>query len=108
MAGRLIRGTVYLCRFRAPDKERPAVVLTRDPSIGNLSSVTVAPITSTIRGARSEVSLDAGDGMTGLCVINLHNVVTIPQSWMGRQVATLSEEKMHEVCAVLRFSLGCL
>lgn len=33
----------------APDKLRPVVVLTRDSSVGNLSTVTVAPIISTIR-----------------------------------------------------------
>jgi mRNA-degrading endonuclease toxin of MazEF toxin-antitoxin module len=33
-----------------PDKKRPVVVLTRQDMIGRLHTVTVAPITSTIRG----------------------------------------------------------
>ena len=107
LAGRLVRGDVCLCRFKTPDKERPAVVLTRDTAIQNLSTVTVAPVTSTIRGVDSEVRLDIDDGMKGPCVINLHNVVTIPQVWLGRRVATLSPAKMREVCTALRFSLGC-
>lgn len=107
MAGRLTRGDVYLCRFRPPDKERPVVLLTQDDVIRHLSTVTVAPITSTIRGVPSEVSLDADDGMKGRCAINLHNAVTIPQTWLVRRVSGLSPEKMREVCVALRFSLGC-
>ena len=61
MAHRLSRGDVHLCRFAPPDKQRPVLVLTREPAIGHLSSVTVAPITSTIRGVPSEVILDIDD-----------------------------------------------
>jgi mRNA interferase MazF len=50
MAGRLIRGEVRLVHFPAPDKARPAVILTQDSAIEYLNTVTVAPITSSIRG----------------------------------------------------------
>ncbi len=59
MAGRIARGDVRLYRFAPPDKERPVVVLTRDSAIPYLATVTVAPITSTIRGVPSEVVLNA-------------------------------------------------
>jgi len=112
MAGRLTRGgvnrgDVRLYRFAPPDKNRPVVVLTRDSAIGYLSNVTVAPITSTIRGVPSEVVLDEGDGMKAPCAVNLHNAVTISQSRLGRRVGQLSSTRMIEVCAALRFSLGC-
>jgi len=51
------RGEVRLYQFPRPDKQRPVVVLTRDSAIGYLSAVTVAPITSTVRGVPSEVLL---------------------------------------------------
>ena len=57
MAGGIERGAVRLCRFPEPDKERPVLVLTRGSAIAYLSRVTVAPITSTIRGVPSEVVL---------------------------------------------------
>ena len=107
MAGTLSRGEVRLFRFASPDKQRPVLVLTRDSAIGHLATVTVAPITSTIRGVPSEVVLDIDDGMKGPCAVNLHNAVTVAQSRMGRRVGSLSASKMQEVCAALRFSLGC-
>jgi mRNA interferase MazF len=103
----LSRGDVCLCQFAPPDKRRPVLVLTRDSAIGHLSTVTVAPITSTIRRVPSEVALDIQDGMKGPCAINLHNAVTISQQRLGRRLAHLSSDRMHEVCSALRFSLGC-
>ena len=107
MAGTLSRGDVRLCRFAPPDKQRPVLVLTRDSAIGHLATATVAPITSTIRGVPSEVILDVDDGMKGRCAVNLHNAVTVAQARLGRRVANLSVERMQEVCAALRFTLGC-
>jgi len=104
---RLARGDVHLIRFGAPDKQRPAVILTRESALSRLTQITVAPITSTIRGVPSEVALDTTDGMKAPCAINLFNVATVPQAQIGRRVATLSEHRMREVCAALRFSLGC-
>jgi len=101
------RGDVHLCQFAPPDKQRPVLVLTRDSAIGHLSTVTVAPITSTIRGVPSEVILDVDDGMKGQCAVNLHSAVTISQERVGKRVATLSPRRMQEVCTALRFSLGC-
>lgn len=107
MAGRLSRGDVHLCRFALPDKQRPVLVLTRDSAIAHLATVTVAPITSTIRGVPSEVVLDINDGMKGPCAVNLHNAVTVAQDRLGRRIGSLNAGRMHEICAALRFSLGC-
>lgn len=107
MASRVVRGDVRLYQFAPPDKRRPVVVLTRDSAIAYLSSVTVAPITPTIRGVPSEVVLGDEDGMKAPCAVNLHNAVTISQDRLGRRLAHLSSLRMSEICAALRFSLGC-
>jgi len=107
MAAGVARGDIRLYRFDAPDKERPVLVLTRDSAIGYLSTVTVAPVTSTARGVPSEVLLDEEDGMKHRCAVNLHNAVTVSQQRLGRRVARLGSQRMEEVCAALRFSLGC-
>jgi mRNA interferase MazF len=107
MAGRIARGDVRLYAFAPPDKQRPVVVLTRDGAIGYLSTLTIAPITSAIRGVPSEVVLHEEDGMKTTCAVNLHNVVTVSQDRLGRRVAQLSSSRMNEICAALRFSLGC-
>jgi mRNA interferase MazF len=105
--GKITRGEIRLYQFAAPDKKRPALVLTRNSAIAYLSTVTVAPVTSTIRGVPSEVVLNEEDGMKSLCAVNLHNAVTVSQQRLGRRVAQLSAARMNEVCAALRFSLGC-
>jgi mRNA interferase MazF len=107
VARRLERGEVRFFRFPAPDKQRPVLLLTRGSALRYLSRVTVAPITSTIRGVPSEVALGTEDGMKGPCVVNLHNVVTVPQAGLGRRVTTLGSARMREVCVALAFSLGC-
>jgi len=107
VAGGIARGDVRLYQFAPPDKKRPALVLTRNSAIRYLSTVTVAPITSTIRGVPSEVVLDEEDGMKSPCAINLHNAVTVSQNRLGKRVAQLSSLRMSEICTALRFSLGC-
>jgi mRNA interferase MazF len=107
MAARIARGDVRLYNFSPPDKNRPVVVLTRDSAIAYLGTVTVAPITSTIRGVPSEVALNEEDGMKAPCAVNLHNPITVTQERLGKRVAQLSPLRMHEICSALRFSLGC-
>lgn len=107
MAGRIARGDVRLYEFASPDKKRPVVVLTRDSAVSYLSTVTVAPITSTIRGVPSEVLLKEDDGMKTPCAVNLHNAVTVSQDRLGKRVAQLSSARMSEICSALRFALGC-
>jgi mRNA interferase MazF len=85
----------------------PVVVLTRDSAIAHLSTVTVAPITSTIRGVPSEVVLSEDDGMKAACAVNLHNAATVSQDRLGTRIARLSSLRMSEVCAALKFTLGC-
>jgi mRNA interferase MazF len=107
VAGRISRGDVRLYQFSEPDKKRPVVVLTRDSAVPYLSTVTVAPITTAIRGVPSEVLLTEDDGMKTQCAVNLHNVVTVTQNRLGKRVSQLSSLRMAEICAALRFSLGC-
>lgn len=107
MAGRIARGDVRLYQFSPPDKRRPVVVLTRNSAIQYLSTVTVAPVTATIRGVPSEVSLSEEDGMKGACAVNLHNAITVSQNKLGKRVAQLSAVRMSQICGALRFTLGC-
>jgi mRNA interferase MazF len=107
MAGGVERGEVRLYRFPPPDKQRPVLVLTRDSAVSYLTRVTVAPITSTIRGVPSEVALGPDDGMKQPCAVNLHNVVTVSKEHLGRRVAQLDERRMREVCDARGFALGC-
>jgi mRNA interferase MazF len=107
VASKIARGDIRLYRFAPPDKTRPVLVLTRDSAIPYLSTVTVAPVTSTIRGVPSEVALDESDGMKGPCAANIHNAVTVSQGRLGKRLAQLGGDRLREVCTALRFALGC-
>jgi mRNA interferase MazF len=104
---RIARGDIRLYQFAPPDKHRPVVVLTRDSALAYLSTATVAPITSTIRGVPSEVVLTEDDGMKTVCAVNLHNAVTVSQRRLGKRLAQLSSLRLREICTALGFSLGC-
>ncbi|MDA2924686.1 type II toxin-antitoxin system PemK/MazF family toxin [Acidobacteria bacterium AH-259-L09] len=107
MARRLERGEIRLYRFASPNKQRPVLVLTRGSAIRYLSRVTVAPITSTVRGVPSEIVLDLDDGMKHPCAVNLHNIATISQESLGRRLTQLSSQRMREVGLAIAFALGC-
>lgn len=107
VAGGIARGDIRLCAFAPPDKRTPVLVLTRESAIRYLSTVTVAPITSAIRGVPSELALNEEDGMKAPCAVNLHNAVTITQRRLGRRVSKLNAARMNELCAALRFAFGC-
>jgi len=94
-------------RFAPPDKQRPVVVLTRDSILDRLARVTVAPVTSTIRGVASEVALGPEDGLKQACAVNLHNIVTVPRQGLGRRVAQLDEGRLDQICSAIAFALGC-
>ncbi len=107
MARGLTRGDVRLVKLGAPDKMRPAVVLTRASALAYLDRITIAPVTTTIRDVPSEVLLGPDDGMKTPCVVNLHHVMTVPRKALGRWVATLTPERTDDVCRALAFALGC-
>lgn len=100
------RGEVHWHRFAAPDKRRPVVVLTRSDLLPHLSTVTVAAVTSTSRGAPSEVRLGPDEGLPRLCAVNLHNVFTLPRKDVGPFIASLPDEVMARVDRALVFALG--
>ena len=92
--------------FRAPDKQRPVLVLTRADMTGILDTVTVAPLTRTIRGVPSEVLVGPECGLKEQSAINAHNLVTIPRSGLRRFVGTVSPTVLSRVRAALLFALG--
>ena len=105
MARRINHGEIWLYTFSFPDKRRPVVVLTRQEVIGLLHTVMVAPITSTIRGAPSEVAVGTNEGLRRDSAVNLDHVQTIPKGKLGAHVVTLSARKMLDVREALLFAL---
>lgn len=75
------------------DKTRPAVVLTRGPARAAMTKVTVAPITTTVKGLSSEVPVGRRNGLDHDSAISLDNVVTVPVELLGRTLGYLSPDQ---------------
>ena len=88
-------------------KRRPVVLLTRDVVVRRLSSILVAPCTTTVRDIPSEVPLDAADGMPKACVVNLDNTTLVDVGQLGDLVTTLDRNRMRQICTALTHAVGC-
>jgi len=100
------RGEIWSYRFKAPDKRRPVLVLTRADVIELLHTVMVAPVTSTIRGAPSEVGVGADEGLKHDSAINLDHVQTVERARLVGYIGSLRPAKMQAVCRALA-ATGC-
>jgi len=81
---------IYAARL---DKTRPVLILTREVVRPHLSRVTVAPITSTIRGLSTEVPVGPANGLDHTSVVSCDNIVTVPVSALGRRLGFLLAEQ---------------
>lgn len=107
MAGRVNRGEIWLYQFKAPDKRRPVLVLTRQEVLPLLDTVMVAPITSRIRGAPSEVVVGVQEGLKHASAVNLDHVQTVDKARLRTFVGTIERGKMSQVCRALALATGC-
>lgn len=102
----MTRGEIWMFRFGPPDKQRPVLILTRSDMIGVLHTVTVAPLTRTIRGVPSEVVVGPESGLKEPSAINLHHLVTVPRAGLRRFVGVVSPAVLAQVRGALLFALG--
>lgn len=94
-------------RLATLDKSRPVVVLTRDAAQAAMTKVTVAPVTTTVKGLSSEVPLGPANGLDDGCAISVDNTVTIPARALGRVIGhlTTADEAALARAVVLAFDL---
>jgi mRNA interferase MazF len=85
---------IWLARL---DKTRPVLVLTREEVRAVRQLVTVAPITSTARGLRSEVLVGGRNGLDHDSVVNLDSIATIPRELLVRPIGVLFEDQEHDL-----------
>ena len=84
------------------EKPRPVVILTRELVRPYLKRVTVAPITTTIRGLSTEVPVGPLNGLDHRCVINCDNIVTIPVADLGRVIGHLLPAQEAALAVAIR------
>lgn len=84
------------------DKARPVVVLTRETVRPHLNTVTVAPITRTVRGLSTEVLVGEANGLEEASVVACDHVTTIPKHALGALVGLLLDEQEQSLSAAIR------
>lgn len=107
MAGQLNRGEIWLLDRPRPDKRRPVVILSRPSLIRHLHTVTVAAVTSTLRGSPTEVELGPEEGLKQVSCVNLCNLFTVRQSELRNFVGTVAPDKMRRICSALTIACAC-
>ena len=89
------------------DKTRPVLVLTRELVRPHMARVTVAPITSTVRGLSTEVAVGGANGIETESVVSCDNIVTVPTRVIGPQIGHLlpAQERALTVAIHAAFDL---
>lgn len=92
----------------APDhKGRPYLVVTRQAGIEVRRTVLVAPVTRTVRGIPTEVSLGPGEGLPATCAATIDNTLAFPRSMLTRRMGALAVGRRVELCAAWRAAADC-
>jgi len=90
------------------DKARPVLVLTRDAVRDAMRRVTVAPITTTVKGLSTEVPVGPANGLDHDSVVSCDNIITIDKQALGRHVGFLHGEQETDLVRAIAaaFALG--
>jgi mRNA interferase MazF len=100
------RGEVWIAHVGG--KRRPVLVLTRSEVIDVRRLVTVAPVTTHVRGLGTEVELDPlGVGLDAPSVVNCDGIHTIEQRALTGPLGIVADDTMRDVCAAVGYALGC-
>jgi mRNA interferase MazF len=100
------RGEIWWADFPPPVGRRPVILLSRDEAYALRELVTIAPVTTRIRGIPVEVPLGRGEGLPKRCVANLDTITTIPKRSLVARVSLLPAAKVAALDDALKFALG--
>ena len=100
------RGEIWLAQVGK--KRRPVLVLTRDEVLDVRALVTVAEITTSMRGLAAEVRIDHEHaGLRHESAVNCDGLHTVPQTMLTEFVGAIETATMSEVCSAIGYALGC-
>ena len=100
------KGEVWWAQLPSPVGRRPVVLLSRDEAYAVRNAVTVAEVTSTIRGIPVEVTLGPEDGLPKKCVVNLDTIVTIRKDLLIERIGMFRDEKVAQINFAIKFALS--
>jgi mRNA interferase MazF len=81
------------------------LLLSRNQAYRVRRSVTLALVTTTVRGIPVEVPLGPDDGMPRACAVNCDEVHTVALSLIANRITAVSAAKMQAVADAIRFAL---
>lgn len=84
------------------DKSRPVLILTREAVRPHLNTVTVAPITTTVRGLSTEILVDSANGLQERSVVACDHITTIPVAVLGKQIGRLLDAQETDLTEAIR------
>jgi mRNA interferase MazF len=91
-----------LDKTRPVHKTRPVLILTRELVRPHLRTVTVAPITTTIRGLSTEVTVDGANGLAEPSVVSCDNITTVPTDALGSRIGMLLDRQEQALSEAIR------
>ncbi len=100
------RGEVWWAELPAPAGRRPVILLSRNEAYAVRALVTVAPVTTRVRGIPSEIPLGRRDGLPKSGVANMDSITTIPKQVLSARITVLEPPKLLAVDRAVRFALG--
>ncbi len=100
------RGEVWYADLPAPANPRPVLILSRDSLPPGRDEITVAYLTTRLRGTPAQVRLTpAEDGVWKVSEVNLDAINTIPKRLLLRRICQLSADRMLEVQTAIAHAL---
>ncbi len=102
----MTRGEVWWANLPALIGNRPVALLSRDEAYSVRNAVTVAEVTTKIRGIPVEVLQGPGDGLSKKCVANLDTIVTIRKELLVERITLLQKDKIDQIDDAIKFALG--
>ncbi|HEX5137022.1 MAG TPA: type II toxin-antitoxin system PemK/MazF family toxin [Planctomycetota bacterium] len=100
------RGEIWWAELPAPAGRRPVVLLSRDEAYSVRELVTIAPVTTRVRGLAVEVPLGREDGMPKACAANLDTITTVPKAALKDRITYLRAAKRRALDDAIRFALA--
>lgn len=83
------------------DEFRPALILTRESKRHLLTWVTVAPITTTVRGLTTEVPVGPRNGLDHECVVSCDNITTVRAEAVGETIGLLFDDQEPDLARAI-------
>ena len=100
------RGEVWWAEIEELGR-RPFLVMTRSAAIPVLNAVIAAPVTRTVRGIPTEVSLGPDDGMPAECAASFDNLRVVPKANLVGRICALGSARLAEACEALHLAVDC-